>query len=141
MEKLIAVCKGFNDIKIPKIYEAEERNSNYPCPTLELEIDGKNVEVILQFPAYHKIYEYVERQIDLEDLNEVLRSEVDDPEAIEIAKRYTDLVLAEYNYLKFSDGLWNNKMMAAIDHTVKAVKEKQVDLWRWDRLYNDIPQK
>ena len=141
MKKLIAVCKGFNDIKIPKIYEAEERNSNYPCPTLELEIEGKNVEVILQFPAYHKIYEYVERQSDLEDLKNVLEMEVTDEETIDIVHHYTDLVLAEYNYLKTSDGLWNNKMMAAIDHTVKMVKEKQVDLWRWDRLYNDVPQK
>ena len=141
MEKLIAVCKGFNDIKIPKIYEAEERNSNYPCPTLELEIEGKNVEVILQFPAYYKLAQYVERQSDLEDLKNVLEMEVTDEETIDIVHRYTDLVLAEYNYLKTSEGLWNNKMMAAIDHTVKMVKEKQVDLWRWDRLYNDIPQK
>ena len=141
MEKLIAVCKGFNDIKIPKIYEAEERNSNYPCPTLELEIEGKNVEVILQFPAYYKLAQYVERQSDLEDLKNVLEMEVTDEETIDIVHQYTDLVLAEYNYLKTSEGLWNNKMMAAIDHTVKMVKEKQVDLWRWDRLYNDIPQK
>ena len=137
MEKLTAVCKGFKDIKIPKIYEAEERNSNYPCPTLELEIDGKNVEVVLQFPAYFKLAEYVQRQDDLDSLQNVLEMEVTDEETIDIVHHYIDLVLAEYDYLRTGEGLWNNKMMAAIDHTVKMVKEKQVDLWRY---YNDWPE-
>ena len=137
MEKLIAVCKGFNDIKIPKIYEVKEYCNNYPCPTLELEIDGKNVEVVLQFPAYYKLAEYVQRQDDLDSLQNVLEMEVTDEETIDIVHHYIDLVLIEYDCLRTGEGLWNNKMMAAIDHTVKMVKEKRVDLWRY---YNDWPE-